>query len=315
MDEFQPGLPDKEKASDQEEQKLRNDGNSVPEEPRDPAASIPNTQLSLWPADEGPRSEEIPELPLEPPQYRPPRDPPWSLADLGLFIIFAAASLMIANLIAVGIFSTLRHELNWRVSMEKALNQTPWVVSMQTIWEVLWLAFIYLVISKKYDRPFWRAVKWLQAPRPPGLYLIAGALLAIAAQLALNLFPSQKHLPIEKLFSSTGAAYLLAVFGICIAPFIEELVFRGFFYPVFERLWGLAAAVVLTGILFASIHVPQLSGGWQEIIAIFIVGMVFSYCRGKTGSLVPPYLMHLAYNTSLFTWLYVSTDRFRNLKG
>ena len=99
------------------------------------------------------------------------------------------------------------------------------------------------------------------------------------------------------------------------APFVEEVVFRGFFYPVFEKLWGFAAAVALTAALFTSLHVPQLRGGWTEIVAIFMVGVVFSYCRGKTGSLVPPFLMHLAYNACLFVSLYFSTDQFRTLKG
>ena len=84
---------------------------------------------------------------------------------------------------------------------------------------------------------------------------------------------------------------------------------------MFESLWGVLAAVLLTALLFAGIHIPQLSGAWQEVTAIFSVGAVFSYCRARTGSLVPPYLMHLAYNAILFISLYVSTDRFQTLKG
>ncbi|MBI4459578.1 MAG: CPBP family intramembrane metalloprotease, partial [Acidobacteria bacterium] len=178
----------------------------------------------------------------------------------------------------------------------------------------LWLFFIYFIITVKYRRRFWEAIRWLREPRP-GAYLLAGVALALGANLIFSLFPSEKQLPIERLFSSTQSAYVLAIFGICVAPFVEELVFRGFFYPLFERLWGLAVAVLLSAGLFALIHIPQLRGGWQEIAAIFFVGAAFSYCRGKTGSLLPPYLMHVGYNASLFVGLYFSTDRFRSLQG
>ena len=139
--------------------------------------------------------------------------------------------------------------------------------------------------------------------------------MASLAQLLFYLSPSEKELPIEKLFTSPAAGYLLTAFGICVAPFVEELVFRGFFYPVFERLWGFVTAVVVTGLLFALIHASQLWGGWREIAAIFVVGLTLSYFRGKTGSLVPSFLMHLAYNTALFVSLYFSTDHFRALNG
>jgi membrane protease YdiL (CAAX protease family) len=46
------------------------------------------------------------------------------------------------------------------------------------------------------------------------------------------------------------------------------------------------------------------------VLAIFLVGAVFSYVRGRTGTLLAPYLMHLSYNTTLFVALYLSSGRF-----
>jgi membrane protease YdiL (CAAX protease family) len=253
---------------------------------------------------------------LTPPIAPPPsKDPPWSIEDLVAFILFAFLSFIFANVMAVGLFSVLRRRFDWHLSLEQAFAQARWVVSMQTGWEILWLFFIYFTVNVKYRRRFWEALKWVRAPGNPAAYLAGGAAVAFAAQFIFNLLPSHKELPIERLFSGPESAYLLAFFGVLVAPFVEELVFRGFFYPVFERMWGLWAAVALTALLFAAIHVPQLSGGWEEITSIFIVGVAFSYCRGKTRSLKASYLMHLAYNTALFVSLYFSTDRFRMLKG
>ena len=284
-----------------------------PRENNEPSPE-PNPQLSLWPLEKESNSSDSLLTPVGPDQL-PAREPPWSLIDLFQFVAFAAVSFIIANLLAVAVFSALRHRYFPQVNLDQFLTATPWVVSLQIGWEMLWLLFIYGTVTLKYNRGFWKALKWTPGPRSGATYLAAGVVLSIVTQLPFSLFPSEKHLPIEKLFTSPESGYLLAFFGVCVAPFVEEMVFRGFFYPVFERMWGFVAAVLLTALLFAAIHVPQLSGGWQEIIAIFFVGMVFSYCRGKTGSLVPPFLMHLAYNASLFISLYFSTDQFRTLKG
>ncbi len=299
-----------------------------PDNENEDQAPESDPQLSLWPseplaASPGPSAEHvgdwvpISDIPPSPPEAAPERikEPPWSLEDLVAFILFAFLSFVIANLAVLFVISILRQRFAWHITIQQALTQTPWVVSMQTGWELLWLGFFFLPVRKKNYRRVWEALKWVRTPHSAVGFLIAGAAVAFVAQLIFNLFPSQKHLPIEKLFSSPESAYLLALFGILVAPFVEELVFRGFFYPVFEQRWGFAAAVLLTALLFAGIHIPQLSGGWEEIASIFFVGAVFSYCRGKTGSLIPPFLMHLAYNTALFVSLYVSTDRFRNLKG
>jgi membrane protease YdiL (CAAX protease family) len=290
----------------------RHDAPSAGNKEEQPA---PSPQLSLWPAEElRPEvsgSADDPSATVVASQA----EPAWTLSDLGLFVFLAAACVIVVVTLTASVFKVLQRDFHWHISLEEALNDAPLAVSVQTLLELLWLICIYLIVTTRSHRPFWQAIKWCKPRQGTGTYLTAGMLLAIAAQFVLNQFPSPKPLPIEKLFSSTQAAYALAFFGICFAPFAEEVLFRGFIYPVFERLWGLLPGVVLTGLLFAGAHYLQLRGGWPEIAGIFVVGMVFSYCRGKTRSLVPPYLMHVSYNTSLFVWLYFSTDRFRHLNG
>ena len=288
-------------------------------------------QLPLWPAEwSAPVSEPTESLtdskPAQPPMawepapqpVKPPAaqiDPPWKLSDLGLFIVFAMLTFLFANAVAAGVFLLLRRSLGWNLRIDQMMTLTPFLVLMQVVWESLWFMFIYHTVTVKYRRPFWQGIRWLPTPPGPKTFILAGIILAVVAQGLFSLFPSEKNLPIERLFSSTASGYLLALFGICVAPFMEELVFRGFFYPVFERMWGFVAAVLVTALLFALIHAPQLSGGLTEMAAIYCVGVALSYARGKTGSLVPSYLMHLGYNATLFVSLYLTTDQFRTLQG
>ena len=282
-----------------------------PGAPNDKQADQADSQLPLWPPEpSSPSPDSGPS-----PAAGSTADPPWALADLGAFIAFAVFSFLFVNLIAAALFSFLRSRLGWEMTIEEVFTEAPFVVSIQAGWEFLWFLFIYFTITMKYRRRFWQALRWKPGPQRRNFYLMAGVGLAFLAQLLFYFFPSEERLPIERLFTSVESAYLLAFFGVCVAPFVEELVFRGFFYPVFEKRWGLEAAVFLTAVMFAAIHVPQLRGGGPEIAAIFIVGAAFSYCRGKTGSLLPPFLMHLSYNACLFVSMYLSTDGFRELGG
>jgi membrane protease YdiL (CAAX protease family) len=230
-----------------------------------PVESPQGEQLSLFSPDSS-QADSVESLPIadepqtqEPPvQWMPPappeKDPAWSLEDLGALILFAFFSFIAANVGGVFLLSFMRRRFGFSMTPEQALGWAPWVVAMQTVWELLWLGFIYLTITKKYHRRFWQSLKWMRPRQSPVAFLLAGAGVAVAAQGIMNLFPSQKHLPIEKLFANAQAGYLLAFFGVLVAPFIEELVFRGFFYPVFERLWGLSVAVLLTALFFIAIE-------------------------------------------------------------
>jgi membrane protease YdiL (CAAX protease family) len=197
------------------------------------------------------------------------------------------------------------------IDLREVLLQTPVVLAMHLLWESLMLLFIYHTVVGRYRLDFWRAIRWIHLPGRGKAFFFGGIGLAMSVTLLFQFLHTDKRLPIEELFSDPGSAYLLAAFGILVAPFVEEVIFRGFFYPVFERMWGVPLAVLLTALLFASIHAPQLSGGWLELSGILAVGMILSYARARTGSLIPPYLLHLGYNTTLFVLLYVSTDRFR----
>jgi membrane protease YdiL (CAAX protease family) len=271
-----------------------------------PGPTVGEEQQSLWP----PEGTPGPALSL--PELAPAVEPPWSLRDLGIFVAFAFLTFLFLNLAAaVGI--TLQDPAEGNLRAE--LMQTSYLLSIQVLWEGLMLLFVYYIVTGKYGRRFWDGIRWVRRKEHEGTFFLGGIGLGVLMAVLFQGFHSEQRLPIEELFSSELSAYLLALFGIGVAPFFEEMVFRGFFYPVFERLWGMLAAVTLCAGLFALIHAPQLGGAWPEILAIFLVGAALSYARAKTGSLVPPYLLHVGYNTTLFTFLYLTTDRFRAFEG
>jgi membrane protease YdiL (CAAX protease family) len=84
------------------------------------------------------------------------------------------------------------------------------------------------------------------------------------------------------------AAYAAVV--VLVAPFVEELMFRGTGYGLLEP-YGRWVAIIGVGIAFALVH--GLIAGFA-IIATFGIGL--AYLRARSGSIYPCMLLHAAFN-------------------
>ena len=173
-------------------------------------------------------------------------------------------------------------------------------ILMTNLLNGLVLFFIYRIVSVKYRSPFWSSLKWRgPTTAPAGLFLVSGALLALIVGALSSRIPGIEDLPVSGLLQHAQTAVFLGVTAIAVAPLVEEVVFRGFIFPVLERRWGTVTAVLLTALMFTSLHVTQLWGSWMAVGLIMLVGLVLSLVRALTGALLPAFLLHLAYNTTL----------------
>jgi membrane protease YdiL (CAAX protease family) len=75
-----------------------------------------------------------------------------------------------------------------------------------------------------------------------------------------------------------------------VAPFVEELLFRGVGYSLLEPL-GRFPAIAAVGVTFAAVH--GLLAGFV-ILALF--GAVLAWLRSRTDSVIPGMLVHGSYN-------------------
>jgi membrane protease YdiL (CAAX protease family) len=78
--------------------------------------------------------------------------------------------------------------------------------------------------------------------------------------------------------------------------------------------WGRALAVLITSAAFAMVHSEQLGQAWGPLLVLFVVGLVLTLARVVTRSVTPGFLIHVGYNLTLFTLLYLGTDHFRHLE-
>ncbi len=85
--------------------------------------------------------------------------------------------------------------------------------------------------------------------------------------------------------------YSLLFLAVFVAPFCEEVLFRGFLFAGFLRAMPLSLAVVLSAFIFAAAH-----GDVASFPVLFCIGVLLALLRWHTGSLWPGILLHLLNN-------------------
>ena len=165
------------------------------------------------------------------------------------------------------------------------------------------------------DANFLTSIRWNMPRRQvAALAVVGGAGLALVSGVFESLLHKwvPKTLPIDELFRDRNSAYLFSFFGVLVAPFIEELFFRGFLYPVLAKKLEQGIAIVLTAAAFAVIHQQQLAHAWVPLLWLFLVGLVLTFVRARTKSVATSVLINIGYNGTLFVLLYFATQGFRH---
>lgn len=226
--------------------------------------------------------------------------PVWSGWDVMFLFFFSSFSAIVFATLGNSISHLLQIKFSFARELLHSENEGIYLIFYQAILDGVILLFIYFTITLKYNSPFLKSIKW--KPRQPlrvAPFFPLGILLALAVVGISALFPSPVDLPIEKLLKQPYAAFFFASLGIVVAPFVEEVVFRGFIFPVVERRVGTFGGIVATALLFTGVHVGQLWGSWPAIALIAVVGLTLSLIRAQTDSLFPSFIVHLAYNSTI----------------
>ncbi len=238
--------------------------------------------------------------------------PAWSGWDVMAVLCFTVAAVILFSSIGLGIAHVLTSQQ--QVPLRELATDPRVIIGSQIAAYPVVILFMITVVRNKARARFLQAIRWNWDRRSTASYFLAGILFAFVVEFASRWLPIPKSLPMDKFFSDITGAYLMAVFGITLAPLLEELFFRGMLYPLIRRGCGIVVGVLLTAAAFASIHGAQLGYAWGPLLSIFVVGFVFTVVRERTGSVAASFLMHCGYNFALFGSLWVVSDHFRHLE-
>jgi uncharacterized protein len=277
----------------------------------EPSDSLP---LPIVSEDLSIPSDLVQITPMEPPSTLPakPRFPPWSAWDVLAVLSFTVFAVFLFSVIALAI--ARRFPEYRRLPLADLATNARIVVGAQAAAYPIVLIFIFLLVRSKTHQRFRDAIHWnWPGITAPGFF-VTGIILAVVVEGLSSYLPIPKSLPMDKYFHDATSAYLMAAFGLSLAPLLEELFFRGMLYPLLRRAFRLTIAVLLTAAAFAAIHGAQLGYAWGPILSIFVVGVAFTVTRVRTNSVAASFLMHCGYNSALFTALWIASDHFRHLE-
>ena len=188
------------------------------------------------------------------------------------------------------------------------------LVPVQALSYLLAFLFVRMFITVRAQEDFWSAVKWNWLPFAEMLtFAFGGVVLALVTQVIGHFLPIPKELPMDKYFIQPVFIYLMMAFGLLVAPFAEELFFRGLLFPVAVRYLGLAFGTTVTAFLFALIHQGQLAHAWAPLTLLFLVGFVLTSIRAATKSVAASWITHFSYNATLFALLIYATSGLKHL--
>jgi len=222
---------------------------------------------------------------------------PWSLSDLGIILVSAAA------LILSGVFLAEYFEIkdlaegkSWKIFLVLGFFVLQWVLALipliiltaskyklkikhfgfkkisvwKTIKLVLWGYFLYLAIS----------------------FIITS--LILYTEIKIPGYQIQERiLPIfgEGTFSLVVAGIVIVLIG----PFLEEVFFRGFLLRTLGNKMSTTLASIISALAFAAIHFQ-----WGSIIPIFILGLIINTLVIRGRSLWPAIVFHIINNAIAF---------------
>ena len=279
---------------------------------------------------------------LQPPMDNTPNDapssPPVRIPHFGhalLFLAIAGTLLLLLQTLLVGIFhpSVIGHKIS-------AASIPPHLlIGSEALTYLASLTIAWGIFPLLWQRSFSNGLQLnFAATRRNALKLIPiGITLSLIVNAISSLITQPKDLPIEAFFRDRIDIWLITAFGVLLAPFFEETVFRGFLLPAFAIAYdwltlhrteaalaewnstnritraGWAFSAILTSIFFTLLHAPQVSYAWPVLLLLFCVSLILSFVRLRLRSVLASTLVHASYNFAIFLIAFIGTDGYRHL--
>jgi uncharacterized protein len=222
----------------------------------------------------------------------PPSWPPWFA-----FVGFLAA--LTGTLVAVGVIAV--------VAGIESGDDTPTLTIVATLVQGIFFVGTALVLARSITAPrpwhfgfrrapLWRTVGWA------ALGMVSFYLLAAAYSVAVD--PNVEQEVTESLGADDGTFGLIAagVMVIAVAPVVEEMFFRGFFYRALRTRYPLLIAALIDGLVFGIIHFDfEGADGLLILPPLALLGLIFCLVYERTGTIYSVIGLHALNNTVAFS--------------
>lgn len=234
--------------------------------------------------------------PLEPPRVLPP-PLPFGKVSVGLYqpldllpvaLVFSAFSLLVVSSLSAPASpdrELAASDLVMNIGFQIFIAGTVLVYMMRRSTAADWLGLRW---------PAWSKVFFIAPASVFGMWLIFGVLQACGYMQWMESLGAETMQESVKLLQTTedpAVLWLMALAAVLVAPLCEELLFRGYLYPVAKKYTGPWLAACSSALFFAAAH-----GNLSALLPLFLFGLLLVWIYEKTGSLWAPIAVHFCFN-------------------
>jgi membrane protease YdiL (CAAX protease family) len=236
-----------------------------------------------------PAPPQLPELPegVDP----RPRWPAW-FGPAG-FVAGLAATFVAAA--AIGVIVSLAGG-----DVKHASDKPAYLLSLTFVQDLMFVGAALLLASQKTHPRAWhfglRGTRLWPALGWSALGLVSFWVLSAIYVAAVK--PNGHQTVTQDLGANQSTLGLIAagVFVVCLAPFVEEFFFRGFFYRALRSRLAIVPAALIDGVLFGAVHYTG-KDTLSLLPVLAILGVIFCLVYEKTGSLYTVIGLHTLNNS------------------
>lgn len=129
-----------------------------------------------------------------------------------------------------------------------------------------------------------------------GLQIAVAVLLSPLVRLISDDFETQQQVAdLAESTSDAGGRLILVVMFVLVAPFIEEVIFRGAMMAWLARLMHIRWAIVLSAAAFAGVHLAD-PNAVLAVPSLFVIGVVLGWAAHRRGSIGIAIFIHAGVN-------------------
>jgi membrane protease YdiL (CAAX protease family) len=227
----------------------------------------------------------------------------------GIIPQWRTLDVVLISLVIILAFLTAALGLRSLIQVDEPSENTILLSALLAVLEgIVLVGSVYFVGLRRRGLP-WQ-VAGLQRPSPNWVFvgIVVGiiaiplsAMIAILIQLAIGVPVENTQLPFlaPEGFTWFGAVSMFVLAGL-VAPFAEELYFRGVLYQWMRQRWGVWPGILVSSVIFGAVHGEVSVAG-----AAFVLGLILAWAYERSGSLWIAILVHAINNGVKILALYL----------
>jgi membrane protease YdiL (CAAX protease family) len=225
---------------------------------------------------------------------------PWRLIDLVIVVLAYIGLFLVLSLLAA-VVGLIRPGAGSNLSASLAIT---------IITDLVMVALIIWLVRRRGGHPAMLGFRPLSgnAIYLPAVGFLAALGILLAYTQVVDLLGLERLVPRNNApkgaFDSTTSTVLFGALAIFVAPFAEEVIFRGFLLGGLQRWFPTWSAVLISGVLFGAVHAEL-----GVIIPIALIGIVLAVVYLRANSIFASMGTHFIFNTVSFLATYLMERR------